>query len=202
MRKIISSAFAGLLILASSANATFSDQFDLGTAASYTNSSGSFGNWTYSITTNSGSGYVSTQSAPDTLTMNSNSTLQGQGLSTVVTLTCAPVNFDGTISFDVDSMNGLNVRANSVAVSSSGANFSFNLGSGESFSITLSAMGGTFILDPVTLMPMQMPGSNYTTTISNFSAISSVPEPSTYALGAGVAALALAGFARRRSRKA
>lgn len=202
MKKYPLLIIAGLFAFVSqAAHASFDGDFSIEPATTYSSGVGTFGNWTYSIVVFTGVGSIETSVATDSLVLNAYAFGMLMSDQTTVTLTCAPVDFDGTISFTASSLSGLSVTANSVNVASSGFDYSFDLSYGQSFTISLSAISvGSF--DPVLLLPMPGVPVSYSTTISNFSAISAVPEPSTYALGAGVVVLGIAGAKRRRSRKA
>lgn len=185
---------AAALFASASASASFSGDYSLGTPGIYTSST-TLGNWTSQISSSFGNGSVDTNSAPDSVTLYAfadyNPFFSG---TTTVTLSYLSLPSSGLISFDVDLLDGFEVYLDSTLLSPSGGAFSFAVSSGQTLTMSLVAVvdAGSGFGGPGS------PGSSttYSAVISNFSVV--VPEPSTYALGSGVAVLCIAAFVRRR----
>lgn len=207
-----------LLALApvASLRADFSGDYSVGSAANYSLVSGAsttVGQWSALLTTTGGSGSVNTHSAPGSVTLSATGNggfgmgIPGNNASLAFTYTFAS---SGIVSFSysIGTAGGFfGVTLDSVAQTASGSAYSFNVSSGQTLAINVSAtgmMGTSFMMtDPITFMPMfyPMPGASMTetVTISNFSGPSAIPEPSSFALIGGLGALAAGGLRRRRA---
>lgn len=165
-----------------------------------------FGNWdgdfTIFMPSVGTSGYFDTTGAPDSITI---SVTGGADFMMFAGSAAFALSYDslpttGTISFDVDSIGGLVVSLDSTVVNPTDNHFGFNVLAGQTLTLTVSATGipGTVPAPPFDPGSPGIPVTN-TVTISNFTATSAVPEPSTYAALAGILALGLA-VSRRRSK--
>ncbi len=207
---------AALLAGVTALRADFSGDYDVGAAGSYSLVSGEttgFGAWSAMLTTggSGGSGSVTTNSAPNSLTFSATGNMElGTGS---VAFTHDGFASAGTVSFSF-SLGGsgpFSVTLDNVAQTPVGSIYSFEVGAGQVMAFNVSATGtmGMWVpmgFDPITMAPtmMFMPGfpQTQTVTLSDFSGpVSAIPEPASAAALAGFALLGLAA-SRRRPRHA
>ncbi len=196
-----------------SLRADFSGDYSVGSPTSYNLVSGAttdIGQWDALFSSSSGSGSVNTSSAPDSLTLS----VTGNGSPTVGPGFTASLAFtytftaSGNVSFSYSIGSGggsFNAALDSITQTASGTDYNFNVSSGQTLSINLSATGtaGSMMMFPDGMggfMFFPMPGFavTETVTLSNFSGPYAIPEPASFAFAGSLSVLAFATLRRRR----
>lgn len=209
-------SLTSLLIAATTASlrADFDGDYTVGSPASYNLASGvptDIGAWDALFSSGMGSSYVDTNAGPGSVTLS----VTGQGgmgstpgynasLAFSYTFTSS-----GTVSFSYAigaSGGSFSATLDSEMQAAIGANYSFNVISGQTLAINLSATGtpGSTMTMPDGMggfmsFPMMGYPNTETVTLSNFIGPSAIPEPASFAMAGGLGVFAFTALRRRRA---
>jgi hypothetical protein len=205
-----------LLVVAATASlrADFSGDYAVGSPTTYNLVSGAttdVGQWDALFSSPGGSGSVNTTSAPGSITLSvtgNGSPSFGPGSTASLAFTYT-FTTSGNVSFSYSIGNAggsFSTALDTVTQTAIGTDYSFNVSSGQTLSINLSATGtsGSSMMVPngfggFTFFPMPGFPVTQTVTLSNFNAPSAIPEPASFALAGGLAVLAISTLRRRRA---
>ena len=201
---LIQRALLAFSFLSSAAllRADFSGDFSVGTPGSYelrdADPAPTFDNWTASLNysgASGGTGIIDTTGAPGAVTFSATGYPGGGTGSVTFSYTFTT---GGMLSFNLTGSASVSLDGN--PLTPVGTSYSFAVTPGQLLSFGASATGADSIIIPNPSGPPTIIDPHPVTnsgTISDFN-LSAIPEPSTYAFAAGVCALGLTGYRRRR----